>query len=316
MYDNKSINSVCICKNGFYATENEIVSLYPCGHLIHAKCINKYTSHCPNCKLKIENVVKINDYKNDPKYLQQCVDILSVTKIKKNFLNVKLTNCVPNIFEIFNLFYKFKNVTSCQEYENILENIFSAMNFTIKLKGFEKIKNSEKKIFIANHSSIFDSCVIYYFLKCGFLASIKNKKGADFLNVKVPTLYITRGSSKNTVILIKKFLDKYNSICVFPEGSYSSHNTLLKFRTGAFKVGVPVYPVVIKYKNPEATFTRVDNMLDLLKFLSLKNLNINISILDPVYPPFDENKIEMIRKNMAKHGKFLLSRVMVNDVYD
>ena len=65
----------------------------------------------------------------------------------------------------------------------------------------------------------------------------------------VPLLIIKRGKNANTVKKMKNYVRKHGSICLFPEGIITHPDTIIQFRTGAFNIGEPILPVVIKY-NP------------------------------------------------------------------
>jgi 1-acyl-sn-glycerol-3-phosphate acyltransferase len=129
----------------------------------------------------------------------------------------------------------------------------------------------------------------------------------------MPLLFIKRGKSNNVVKKIKEYVQKNGSLCLFPEGMLSHPNTLIKFRTGAFYTDLPIYPVVIKYKNK---IFELNDFNYILKLLSYQSIDIDVIILKPFYPPFNNNKIELVRKEMAKAGNLLLSRVSNRDIKD
>ena len=54
----------------------------------------------------------------------------------------------------------------------------------------------------------------------------------------------------------------------------------------------------------------------LLKIMSCQKEVIEMHILEPFYPPFDDHKIEMVRRAMANKGNLLLARVSNRDVID
>ena len=51
-----------------------------------------------------------------------------------------------------------------------------------------------------------------------------------------------------------------------------------------------------------------------MKIASRQKEIIEVHILDPVYPPFDDQKIETIRQLMANRGGMVLSRVSNKDI--
>ncbi len=124
---------------------------------------------------------------------------------------------------------------------------------------------------------------------------------------------IKRGDTKKTVPKIKKFVDKYGSICLFPEGMITHPATLGRFRTGAFNTNYPVIPITINYSK-DITDTSILSFI--FKLASKSKIDITVNIMDPIYPPFDMKKIENIRTSMAFKGNFLLSRVSNRDITD
>ena len=129
----------------------------------------------------------------------------------------------------------------------------------------------------------------------------------------LPLLLIDRGKTSNTVEKLKEFVDTKRSLCLFPEGIMTHQNTLSTFRTGAFMTGHPVQPIILKYK-PYIYDTSMNNYIT--KLFSQEKITVTMTILDIEQPPFDNNKIEMIRHKMAKAGNFALSRVSNKDVVD
>jgi 1-acyl-sn-glycerol-3-phosphate acyltransferase len=112
---------------------------------------------------------------------------------------------------------------------------------------------------------------------------------------------------------MKRYVKKHGSICLFPEGMISHPDTIIRFRTGAFYVGYPVQPIIIKYE-PVIYDNDMDTMIK--KLLSSDNLTITLHILPQQLPPFDDKKIEDIRELMGKTGNIALSRVSNKDMND
>ena len=119
--------------------------------------------------------------------------------------------------------------------------------------------------------------------------------------------------TENTVEKIRNYVDKTGSICLFPEGMLTHPSTLTRFRTGAFHVGRPIYPIVLKYKNVISDMSAKDFIL---KISSSQNETIEMYILDPFYPPFDDEQIEKVRMAMGRVGGMFLSRVSNRDIKD
>lgn len=315
MCDSKILNIYCSCDKYLIDSSDEIVSLYPCEHLIHLNCIPKQ-KYCTHCNTKIIKIIKLNDYKSNINYTQQSIDIFSVTKQRISNNKIDIFNAILRIPEMTSIATKLCLSKTKMDYKKTLESIFLMTNVTIKVNGLNKIQNSEKKVFISNHVAHLDPLFLYYVLECGFLSSEKTKPIISFFYKEIPVIYVKRGHKQNLVKLMKEFVDKYGSICIFPEGTISKLGVIYRFKSGAFNIGYPIYPVVLKYNNMNFMPETSDIIKLFLHFGSVKNSIIEITFLDPVYPPFDKKTSEQIRNNMANSGNFLLSRIMANNIKD
>lgn len=312
----KILNSKCICDCGLAWKNDIIVMVLPCEHLYHLNCINIYLSNfsnrtCLYCNSKIENIVsKLDNLPNK----QQKIDMLSVTNYDKgNYFVSSISENIIHLLSIFGIL-SISPLLNMVNINTICNSFFSLINAKISVDGLEKIKD-KKKIFIAKHVCYLDIFIIYYVLKCGFVSSSftqTNIIGKNLLNL-IPSLVIERGKSSNTVDKIKQYVKEHNDICIFPEGMFSHPKTLVKFRTGAFVAGFPIYSVIITY-NPCISDGNMGKYL--LKLTSQTTTYINVKIIGPYYPPFTDDKIESIRKDMGKIGNMQLSRVSNRDYVD
>lgn len=313
MKDSKILNSTCICKFRLNSRNCEVVMIEPCEHLIHLTCLSNNNLICPYCNIKISGITRLNDYKINKKLTQKCIDILSMSSIdniiKKN--NFKIFLNTPYFLIILSQLY---TGSSQNDARKICKYIFDMAGLTLKVKGLSNIKKLDKKVFIANHVGYFDSIILYYILGCGFLSSNSIKNDVFFSRAVdvIPMLLIERGKLKNTVNKMKEFVKQNGSICIFPEGMFSYPGTISRFRSGAFKIGEPIYPIVLKY-NKCVLDTNGINFA--LKLGSTLNEVIEITFLNPIYPPFNDETPELVRKIMSKEG-LLLSRVLGNDYHD
>lgn len=309
MKDKKNINSTCVCKYRLNSVNCEIIMIDPCEHLIHVECL-KNQKRCPYCNVTITQIVKINDYKTNPKLKQKCIDILSVSSVD-NLSQMSSLEIFSNTPQIVYIMTKLHLGYNCKQ---LCHDIFSLAGLTIKVNGLDKIKNNDKKVFIANHVGYLDALVLYYILECGFLASesIISDPFLKHIVKSIPLILVKRGTKQNTVNKMKEFISKHGSLCLFPEGMFSYPNTMSRFRSGAFRLNVPVYPIVLRYKN-NILDTNMINFA--LKLGSNLNETIEITFIDPFYPPFNDETPELVRETMAKEN-VLLSRVFGNDYHD
>lgn len=319
----KQLNSTCICSKHLYDVITEIVMIDPCEHLIHNICLNtNNTYECPYCYTKITHLVRLDDYKKDKnnKMLnQKCIDILAATNHtyltykKKEITIYDILNTIPNSI---NIIHDYIISYGVEDGRNMLSKVFKLNNTKIRVHGLNNINTNTKKVYISNHTSYMDSLVLFYILNTNFLASVNivkhpvSKKYTDI----VPLILIERGSSKNTTKRLKEEIDKNGSVLIFPQGIYSNPHTITKFRSGAFNLGYPIYPIIIKYKHNLPTVREFGYALS--QFISNKNEEVDITFMKPYYPPFNENKIEKIRQDMAIQGDLLLSRISNRDLVD
>jgi len=311
--DNKLINSRCICKKGLPWVKIEVVMLEPCEHLIHTKCFKELnTKNCPFCNTEVTRIIGKDDYKYDPKLYQKCTDILSMScaYVRPSFDIGNFILGIPNIIGVLCQLPFSKGEKNALK---ICSDLLSGHNVKIKIKGLSKLKN-EPKVFISNHSSHFDYLILFYVLKTGFLSStfINDNIISKQINNIIPMMVIDRkNKNSNTVEKMKEHVAENGSICVFPEGIITNPNALIRFRTGAFHTGYPVYPIVLKY---HANVGNSSVSKFIFRMIAKQNVRVTMYILDPVYPPFNDKKIEQVRYNMAKRGKLLLSRVSNRDI--
>jgi 1-acyl-sn-glycerol-3-phosphate acyltransferase len=310
-----NLNTACVCKKNLYELKKKINMILPCQHMFHRDCLNALKPlKCPFCKINIENKISLNDVMKKKLNIQFYYDILSVTNID-NESNHNIFNFFDNIFDISSILY---NIWTCNNKLNIKQtarDILSLSNTNVMISGLEKIKKG-KKVFICNHTSYLDMVAIFSFISdTYFLASsVINDSiiGQKISNI-LPCVTIKRGRDSNTVDQLKKFVDKNGSICIFPEGTMTHPKTLARFRTGAFNIGYPIYPIVIRYENIQHDCS-ISNFI--LKVASRNRMCIYIDILDPRYPPFVSSDIENIRSEMALAGDLFLSRVSSRDIVD
>jgi 1-acyl-sn-glycerol-3-phosphate acyltransferase len=335
-----TVNYTCHCGKYFYAREN-ILYILPCCHLVHETCFNKYliqmqyenlnpvkNSHaektdltCPFCKNNIKSILNEKKIKSKEIYNQYRIDMQSVKL--DNSANINFMMLPLSIVKFTSLINKLILVNSTNDLFNTIEYMLRAFNFKIniidntdknpikftnKIEWLNKKDNDEKMVIISNHTHNIDPIFINYLFRCGFIASefVNGSDIGKLIVEKCNVLVFRRGVDTNMVEKIKKYLDEMKRIAIFPEGSMGNHKTLLNFRTGAFHTGAVICPIVIKY----TPFIYDDDMKQMIfKLITHSEIVVDIYINDFFYPPFDDKKIEEIRKYMASVGNLELSRV-------
>jgi hypothetical protein len=310
-YD-KILNSTCSCNIGLPWKNDEVVMAYPCEHLFHSKCLAKLKNICSFCQKPIEKTLSMTD--NDIHH-QRFADILSMS----HYDDMSYTSpgrFLDSFFDLASIFVRLPFITSRKTGKEMCEKVFSLNNLTMKVYGLDKVKLEKNKVFICNHVTHLELIVIYYLLGTGFLASsiIGQSKITDQIKQIVPLLTFERGDkTRNIVDEMRKFVDESGSICLFPEGLMKHPDALVRFRSGAFHIGRPIYAITIKHNNIIS-----DGYLNgfVYKIGGKRDMNIEVHILGPYYPPFTDYDIEKIRHDMAMAGNMVLSRVSNRDIVD
>lgn len=184
--------------------------------------------------------------------------------------------------------------------------IFFILNF--KQKNFLDFKNliksdNHKKIYIANHTSIFDSIMIY-----SLPGIIKTTMKSSYL--KIPLVNAVSLLAGNIIIKesrkigessFKQVIEQINlgsAFVLYPEGTRSKNSKISKFKNGAFKIG--------KYTKADLIPVVFDNWNVIRPgSFRIRDLNIHIKIMEPLkyceYKGWKIKKIsEIIRSRLIK----------------
>ncbi|KAJ3438978.1 lysophosphatidylcholine acyltransferase [Anaeramoeba flamelloides] len=162
-------------------------------------------------------------------------------------------------------------------------------------------KNRNERIIISNHSSLLDMEVILSFITGGFVAkeSVRHMPFIGNINKCLQGLFIDR-TKKNSWVFeeIKKRgeIPGLFPLVIFPEGTTSNNKCLLSFKVGAFSAGMPVQPIIIKYKAcfPLSFLDLTDTyyhplVVCMSQFCNLYN-SIEMTFMDPIVPNSEEKK--------------------------
>jgi 1-acyl-sn-glycerol-3-phosphate acyltransferase len=333
------VNTFCSCGE-YFVNSNVLVIIMPCCHIMHEECYYDYLKNkninfmendnhleCTFCKNKVTHVMHEFMLSHDfakKKYKQLIIDIESV-KMNQEETSISITNLPVSIIKFTSIMNKLLGAKTKNDLISTIDSIISCCNIKLNIidntsknkiritkdnhiEWIDKKINNSKMAIIANHSSYLDSILIYYLFRCGFLASdfILGSDLGRIVASKLKLLIFKRNVDKNVVEKMKEYINKdVNRIAIFPEGTVGNNTTLIRFRTGAFHLGVPILPVVIKFKK---MIYDDDFKTCILKILTQDSIEIDVHVSDLIYPPFNEDKIEKIREFMGKVGKLKLSR--------
>jgi hypothetical protein len=334
------VNYSCFCGKYFIANE-KMLYILPCCHMVHEKCFNDYIIkceykklgiqnkcekisklNCPFCNCKVNTVLNENKINMKKKYNQYRIDLKSVridNSAQINYMILPLS-----LVKLTSLMNKLILVNTEQELLNTIEYLFNVLNIKIniidntknnpikinnnKISWIKKTDQNIKKVIISNHSHYLDAIIIYYLFRCGFVAGdfINQTDIGKIIASKVKLLVFKRGVDKNMVEKIKEYLEIQKIIGIFPEGAFSNNETLIRFRTGAFYIGESICPIIVKY---DKVIYDDDIKQTMFKLITQNEIVVNIFVNDFFYPPFDDNKINIVRDHMLSIGKFENSRV-------
>jgi 1-acyl-sn-glycerol-3-phosphate acyltransferase len=167
-----------------------------------------------------------------------------------------------------------------------------------------KFAAPEARVICGNHNSFVDAFLVHRFCLCR--SSGKN----DYSKVTIFRLFFgitdciwidrtTRGG------VSQQFKDSINDptkrpLVVFPEGTMTNGNVLLKFHTGAFLTKKPIQPFTIRYWqtfvrkgwNTNA-YTEPNFLLYAFGLLALPPSIVTVKLLPVIYPKDDESPEEL-----------------------
>lgn len=310
----KILNFECVCGRT-YIKNIKLIMVLPCEHIFHDICIKKHKyTFCPICDTEINGNFRMTDSINTDMDAQRYADMLSVSNYCE-LSDYNASSVIDNALQMSSVIFNVPMCSGIQNSRNITDKFLSLNNTDVYVRGLDRLNNRDKKVFIANHTSYMDFVIISRFIDTYFLSSSFIKEtvvGRMLLNI-MPVMIFKRGSSQNTVEQMKKFVETNRSICLFPEGAMCHPETIVRFRTGAFYVGEPIYPIVLRYENIKSDFN-IGTFI--MKSSSRDKVKIYLDVIGPYYPPFTPEKIEQIRYDMANVGNMLLSRVSTKGVAD
>ncbi len=170
-----------------------------------------------------------------------------------------------------------------------------------------------QRMVVSNHISWLDIPVI----ACGELtrfvakAEVSGWPVAGFLATTVGTFYIRRGAggTKQLIQSIARHLAGGGCATLFPEGTTSTGEDMLKFQPRLFGAaidsGSPIQPVAVRYgraANGEniAAFVGEQTLLDnLLRLLKEPELTVELSYCAPIYPAAGQDRASLAQAAQA-----------------
>ena len=125
------------------------------------------------------------------------------------------------------------------------EYVLKISGVNVSVTGLSNIPQGETVIFVCNHQSFYDIPVLLASLDKPYgLLSKDSIKKIPFISkwmTQLNCVFIDRNNPKSAVkslALVGDNLDNGYSMIIFPEGTRSKSSSLLKFRSGAFRLAI------------------------------------------------------------------------------
>lgn len=303
----EEINCICPeCNERFSSSHKDICEFSKCNHLIHFECNTPYCQIC-----KVWRGMALN---------KQTCQSNNIKSIKRNPIKWSLIDKIRGVIRLgffipvgISLFIRLKLNWIDLNYMFWLNSwLCWLLNINITCSQESKSKlldSSYQRVLIANHTNYHDALIIGSLLNektlCGLVVSPITKEivfGKVMLNL-LPHIITEGGNTFNKLRTFFKFNPEETRLLIFPEGMLTHEKTICKFRSSAFKLGYPVQPIIINYKQ---------NVFDLLgfDFLCQEQIDVEVTICDPIKTNGFDKSIELIRAQMAQVGKFDLSNIL------
>lgn len=132
------------------------------------------------------------------------------------------------------------------------------LNLKLKINGQP---DEHAKLWVANHISWLDIIALGALLPCQFVAKgeVARWPVVGFLAQGIGTLFAQRGDARQTSTLAEQMIWRMRQgkgLLLFPEGTTTSGETVLKFHSKLFKpaqlTGIRVQPIALRYQGDNA----------------------------------------------------------------
>ncbi len=177
-------------------------------------------------------------------------------------------------------------------------------------------KNDEEEfvtnIGVCNHSSYVDMLLLVAFRGVGFIAKddVKKVPIVASLASALNCIFVDRNDNKSRENTLKEIRNRgnnrsYTPFVVFPEGTTTNGQALIRFSGGAFSLGLPVRPYAIKYRfdyiNP--SWSNEGATQHLMRLLGGTIFNYAELTVLPIYHPSEEERKDpyLYAGNVQKH---------------
>jgi len=182
------------------------------------------------------------------------------------------------------------------------------LRFSCRIIGFHRVKitgeqvsqRSAPVLVAAPHTTFFDGLVVYFAripyvisrlenLKVPFLGNLLRLSQAVLIDRDDPD---SRSKTSKEIMRRVTSDEPWQQFLVFPEGTVTNGKALLGFKTGAFRPGKTVQPVLVRYPNKHPVYTwAYDGHPPTLGFLLTMmqwSVTVELEFLEPYTPSKEE----------------------------
>eukprot|EP00759_Apiculatamorpha_spiralis_P050558 PhF_6_TR4822/c0_g1_i1/m.6675/K13510/LPCAT1_2; lysophosphatidylcholine acyltransferase / lyso-PAF acetyltransferase len=191
----------------------------------------------------------------------------------------------------------------------------------IRIKGKIPSLQDMPRIVVCNHMSPWEGEALTWLTGAAWLTRRENATTPLAGEILRASHHVTVDRDENGAVrnaklcheAIEEFVadKRYPPLGIFPEGTCSNGSVLLRFRIGAFKPGVPILPVIARFKyqdynDPSMVGVEVDLIPLIIRMLSVWYSSMELEFL-PIYTPTGEEKMsptlyrDNVRALMSKH---------------
>ena len=164
-----------------------------------------------------------------------------------------IIKCIPYIPY---LYFKGKQKCSmeehykiCHKYANIL---LKQMGYTLKIEGYDRIKDLKGVYFVCNHQGTIDPLIIAAACEnpLSFISKIENESIPllGMWAVNIGTIHFDRETREGNVHMLRetiRALKKKRNLLIFPEGTRSKGDEMNEFKDKAFQPAIMAKYIIV-----------------------------------------------------------------------
>jgi 1-acyl-sn-glycerol-3-phosphate acyltransferase len=202
------------------------------------------------------------------------------------------------------------------------QKLLKIFHIQLRVIGFEKLPSSHY-LLASNHISWLDIHVINAFKPVRFVAKSEVRGWPVFgwMAEQLGTVFIRRDSARHARQVVDQMAEvlRVESVCIFPEGTSTTGETVLPFKPNLFEAAIlapaPVLPVAIAYRS-KSTGLRSEapafiGDMGLLESMSnviaSRDVEVHLSLIEPY---LISNTANLDRKELALYCQGVITKAL------